>query len=137
MEARRAGHGGLEARAALPRYACPNAKAAMSVPRQERKSGPAILTSVLPSTADNRQRDGHVRKVPHADSCTAAGAVAQAHQYLRHLCVLEGHMRLFLQDPKEEVNLKPYRPDEVEAPMRHNTGSATSVTSCRWGCARP
>jgi hypothetical protein len=25
--------------------------------------GPAILTSVLPSTADIRQRDGHVRKV--------------------------------------------------------------------------
>ena len=38
MEARRAGHGGLEARAALPRYACPNAKAAMSVPGQNRIS---------------------------------------------------------------------------------------------------
>jgi hypothetical protein len=32
-----------------------------------RKSGPAILTSVLPSTADIRQRGGHVRKVPTGD----------------------------------------------------------------------
>jgi hypothetical protein len=31
---------------------------------QKRKSGPPILTSVLPSTADVRQRGGHVRKVP-------------------------------------------------------------------------
>jgi hypothetical protein len=29
---------------------------------QTRKSGDAILTSVLPSTADIRQRGGHVRK---------------------------------------------------------------------------
>lgn len=31
---------------------------------QKRKSNPAILTSVLPSTTDIRQRGGHVRKVP-------------------------------------------------------------------------
>jgi hypothetical protein len=37
---------------------------AISEVRQKRKSGPAILTSVLPSTADIRQRGGHVRKVP-------------------------------------------------------------------------
>jgi hypothetical protein len=29
-----------------------------------RKSGDAITTSALPPTADIRQRDGHVRKVP-------------------------------------------------------------------------
>src|SRR5882762_5187178 len=38
----------------------------MSEMGQKRKSGPAILTSVLPSTADIRQRGGHVRKVPKA-----------------------------------------------------------------------
>jgi len=38
MEARRAGHRGLEARVALPRYAYPNAKAAMSVPGQTEKN---------------------------------------------------------------------------------------------------
>jgi hypothetical protein len=32
-----------------------------------RKSGDAILTSVLPSTADIRQRGGHVRKVPDSE----------------------------------------------------------------------
>ena len=35
----------------------------VSVGSQTRKSGPAILTSVLPTTADIRQRGGHVRKV--------------------------------------------------------------------------
>src|SRR6266849_10122987 len=39
---------------------------------QKRKSDPAILTSVLPSTADIRQRGGHVRKVPLPDSKTPA-----------------------------------------------------------------
>jgi hypothetical protein len=39
----------------------------MSESGQKRKSGPAILTSVLPSTADIRERGGHVRKVPTAD----------------------------------------------------------------------
>ncbi len=34
---------------------------------QTRKSGDAILTSVLPSRADIRQRGGHVRKVPTTD----------------------------------------------------------------------
>jgi len=40
---------------------------AMSELGQKRKSGPAILTSVLPSTADIRRRDGHVRKMPNPD----------------------------------------------------------------------
>jgi hypothetical protein len=35
----------------------------MSASGQKRKSGRAILTSVLPSTADIRQRGGHVQKV--------------------------------------------------------------------------
>jgi hypothetical protein len=39
----------------------------MSEKDQKRKSGPAILTSVLPSTADIGQRGGHVRKVPKGD----------------------------------------------------------------------
>jgi hypothetical protein len=34
---------------------------------EKRKSGPAILTSVLPATADIRQRGGHIRKVPKAE----------------------------------------------------------------------
>src|SRR5258707_2309021 len=38
----------------------------MSLLGQTRKSAPAILTSVLPSTADIRQRGGHVRKAPEA-----------------------------------------------------------------------
>jgi hypothetical protein len=38
-----------------------------SVMGQKRKSAPAILTSVLPSTADIRQRGGYVRKVPISD----------------------------------------------------------------------
>src|SRR6266567_9296748 len=41
----------------------PLGRALMSAWGQKRKSGPAILTSVLPSTADIRQRGGHVRKV--------------------------------------------------------------------------
>src|SRR6266852_957435 len=39
---------------------------------QKRKSDPAILSSVLPSTADIRQSGGHVRKVPLPDSKTPA-----------------------------------------------------------------
>src|SRR5712664_1644392 len=38
-------------------------QARMSEMGQKRKSGPAILTSVLPSTADIRQRGGHVQKL--------------------------------------------------------------------------
>jgi hypothetical protein len=34
---------------------------------QKTEIEPAILTSVLPSTADIRQRGGHVRKVPTAE----------------------------------------------------------------------
>src|SRR5882672_1200252 len=40
---------------------------------QKRKSDPAILTSVLPSTADIRQRGGHVRKVPKNEPASAGG----------------------------------------------------------------
>ena len=40
----------------------------MSAWGQKQKSGPAILTSVLPSISDIRQRVGHVRNVPQADS---------------------------------------------------------------------
>jgi hypothetical protein len=39
----------------------------MSVPGPTRKSGDAITTSALPPTADIRQRDGQVRKVPKGD----------------------------------------------------------------------
>jgi hypothetical protein len=42
----------------------PLRRALMSAWGQFRKSALAILTSVLPSTADIRQRGGHVRKVP-------------------------------------------------------------------------
>src|SRR4030088_937125 len=48
----------------------------MSQLGQKRKSDPAILTSVLPSTADIRQRGGHVRKVPDADIQSGAAADA-------------------------------------------------------------
>jgi hypothetical protein len=52
----------------------------MSEMGQKRKSRPAILTSVLPSTADIRQRGGHVRKVPvnePASAGRAGGAVGR------------------------------------------------------------
>ena len=39
----------------------------MSLLGQTRKSGDAILTSVLPSTADIHRRGGHVPKVPRVD----------------------------------------------------------------------
>jgi MFS family permease len=47
---------------------------------QKRKSGPAILTSVLPSTADIRQRGGHVRKVPTTDMALSMTPSARARQ---------------------------------------------------------
>jgi hypothetical protein len=59
----------------------------MSQLGQKRKSGPAILTSVLPSTADIRQRGGHVppsevaalilspRRQPRAGSTSGAAIV--------------------------------------------------------------
>jgi hypothetical protein len=46
----------------------------MSLLGQTRKSGDAILTSVLPSTADIRQRGGHVRKVPKNEPASAGRA---------------------------------------------------------------
>ena len=44
--------------------------------------------------------------------------------------VLEGHMRLFLQDPKEEVNLKPGEIHVVRAPRPHlvTNGGTKSLT---------
>jgi mannose-6-phosphate isomerase-like protein (cupin superfamily) len=44
--------------------------------------------------------------------------------------VLEGHMRLFLQDPKEEVNLKPGEVHAVRAARPHlvTNGGTTSLT---------
>jgi mannose-6-phosphate isomerase-like protein (cupin superfamily) len=44
--------------------------------------------------------------------------------------VLEGHMRLFLQDPKEEVNLKPGEVYVVEATRPHlvTNGGTKSLT---------
>ncbi len=67
MEARRAGHGGLEARAALPRYACPNAKAAMSVPGQSLQKRDARATSAFPLIATTLRTSLHFAFVPDSD----------------------------------------------------------------------
>ena len=96
-------------------------------PRAVNSGRQSSLRSVASRSACRATRLSYYGVAALAD---AEGAVAQSYQYHRYFYVLEGHMRLFLQDPKEEVNLKPGEIHVVRAARPHlvTNGGTKSLT---------